>query len=82
VREAPGRTADRADRRVIALIAGKGRRGIVARTNTAGGAGRITVYVPPELALPLRAYCFANDRTISDVAGEMLVKAFERLAST
>ncbi|MGO9837949.1 MAG: hypothetical protein ACLP1X_27515 [Polyangiaceae bacterium] len=54
-------------------------RGIVARANTEGGAGRITVYVPPELAMKAKAYCFANDRTISDVAGEMLMTALERL---
>jgi hypothetical protein len=58
---------------------GRRRRGIVARANTEGGAGRITLYVPPELALRLRAYCFAQDRTISDVAGTMLVEALERL---
>jgi len=53
------------------------RRGIVTRS---GGkeAGRVTVYVPPDLALRLRKYCFEHDRTITDVAGEILIEALER----
>ena len=53
------------------------KRGVVHR---AGGreAGRVTVYVPTELALRLRQYCFTHDRTMTDVAGEVLVEALER----
>ena len=53
------------------------KRGIVAR---AGGrdAGRITVYVPSTLALRLRQYCFERDRSMTDVAGEVLVAALEQ----
>jgi len=53
------------------------RRGVVQR---AGGreAGRITVYVPSELALRLRQFCFEHDRSMTDVAGEILIEALEQ----
>ena len=53
------------------------RRGLVPRAN-GQDAGRITVYVPPALALRLKQFCFDCDRTMSDVAGEVLVDALER----
>jgi hypothetical protein len=52
------------------------KRGVVQRAT--GEVGRVTVYVPTELALRLRKYCFERDRTISDVAGELLIEALER----
>lgn len=52
------------------------KRGVVQRAT--GEVGRVTVYVPTELALRLRKYCFERDRTISDVAGEVLIEALER----
>ena len=63
------------DEGVAAETSGR-RRGIVPRS---GGreAGRITVYVPPDLALRLRKYCFEHDRSITDVAGEVLIEALE-----
>jgi molybdopterin-guanine dinucleotide biosynthesis protein A len=68
------------DDEVLAEMSAR-RRGIVPRS---GGreAGRITVYVPPDLALRLRKYCFDHDRSITDVAGEVLIEALEgRLGS-
>jgi hypothetical protein len=53
------------------------KRGLVPRAD-GREAGRITVYVPPELALRLRKHCFERDRTMTDVAGEVLVEALER----
>jgi hypothetical protein len=56
--------------------AGTRKRGLVSRAD-GREAGRITVYVPPELALRLRKYCFERDQTITDVAAEVLVQALE-----
>ena len=53
------------------------RRGLVPRAN-GQEAGRITVYVPPALVLKLKQFCFDCDRTVTDVAGEVLVEALER----
>jgi len=53
------------------------RRGLVPRAN-GQEAGRITVYVPPTLVLRLKQFCFDCDRTVTDVAGEVLVEALER----
>lgn len=53
------------------------RRGLVPRAD-GREAGRITVYVPPELALRLRTYCFERDLTMTDVAAQVLVAALEQ----
>lgn len=57
------------------------RRGLVARAE-GREAGRITVYVPPDLAIRLRRYCFERDLTMTDVAAEVLVEALEARLST
>lgn len=54
------------------------RRGLVPRAN-GREAGRITVYVPPDLALRLKKYCFERDTTMNEVAGNVLIEALERL---
>jgi hypothetical protein len=54
------------------------RRGLVPRAD-GREAGRITVYVPPELALKLRAYCFERDLTMTNVAAQVLVAALQQL---
>lgn len=53
------------------------RRGVVTRAD-GKEAGRITVYVPVDLALRLRQHCFELDMTMSEVAGKVLVDALER----
>jgi hypothetical protein len=53
------------------------RRGVVQRAD-GREAGRLTVYVPASLALRLKQHCFEHDRTVSEVAAEVLVDALER----
>jgi hypothetical protein len=56
------------------------RRGLVPRSN-GREAGRITVYVPPELALRFKQHCFERDQTMTDVAGELLIEALKKRLS-
>jgi hypothetical protein len=49
-------------------------RGTVVRSD-GSEAGRVIVYLPSDLALRLRRFCFEQGRAITDVAGDLLGEA-------
>jgi hypothetical protein len=70
---APSRTARAKQGEKTIEAAGRATklRGRVTRSD-GSEAGRVIVYLPSDIALRLRRYCFENGRAITEVAGDML----------
>ena len=53
------------------------RRSVVVRAD-GSQAGRIAVYLAPDIDLRLRRYCFESGRSITEVAGDMLSESIAK----